>query len=60
MGLIVMVGVYYLATCNILPADKIVFNASNIAGGSLVMLPLVYRHNPEAIVMEITFLGFAL
>ncbi|CUK03264.1 hypothetical protein RUE5091_02477 [Ruegeria denitrificans] len=55
-----MVGVYYLATCNILPADKIVFNASNIAGGSLVMLPLVYRHNPEAIVMEITFLGFAL
>ena len=59
LGSWVIICVYYLATRNILPADKIAFNAWNIVGGSLVMLSLIYRPNPGAIVMEVMFLGIA-
>ncbi|WP_170572464.1 CBU_0592 family membrane protein [Ruegeria atlantica] len=59
LGSAIIICVYYLATRNILPADKIAFNAWNIAGGSLVMLSLIYRPNPGAIVMEVMFLGIA-
>jgi hypothetical protein len=62
VGLIgsVIIGVaYYLATRNILPADKITFNACNIVGGTLVMISLIHRPNLGAIVIEIMFLLIA-
>lgn len=59
LGSIVIVGAYYLATRNILPADKVPFNACNIVGGLLVTVSLAYRPNLGAIVIEIMFLLIA-
>lgn len=59
LGSIVIVVAYYLATRNILPADKIPFNACNIVGGLLVTVSLIYRPNLGAIVIEIMFLLIA-
>ncbi len=59
LGSIIIVGAYYLATRNILPADKIPFNACNIAGGLLVTVSLIYRPNLGAIVIEVMFLLIA-
>ncbi len=59
LGSAIVVSVYYLATRNILPANQIPFNAWNILGGSLVMVSLVSRPNPGAIVIEVMFLFIA-
>ncbi len=59
MGSAIIVCVYYLATRNVLPANKIPFNAWNILGGSLVMISLAHRPNPGAIVIEVMFLFIA-
>ncbi|MBY6068503.1 hypothetical protein KUW17_17285 [Leisingera aquaemixtae] len=58
-GSVIIVAAYYLATRGALPADRIPFNAANIAGGALVMLSLVYRPNLGAIVIEVMFLLIA-
>ena len=58
-GSIIIVVAYYLTTRNILPADKIPFNACNIAGGLLVFISLIYRPNLGAIVIEVMFLLIA-
>ncbi|WP_052249015.1 CBU_0592 family membrane protein [Leisingera sp. ANG-Vp] len=60
IGSVIIVVAYYLATRNLLPADRIPFNAANIAGGALVMISLVYRPNLGAIVIEVMFLLIAL
>ncbi len=59
LGSAIIVCVYYLATCNVLPANKIPFNAWNILGGSLVMISLIHRPNPGAIVIEVMFIFIA-
>ena len=59
LGSVIIVGAYYLATRNVLPADKIGFNACNIAGGVLVTISLVYRPNLGALVIEVMFLLIA-
>ena len=59
IGSVIIVVAYYLATRNILPADKIGFNACNIVGGTLVMISLIYRPNLGAIVIEVMFLLIA-
>ncbi|SLN73195.1 hypothetical protein TRL7639_04387 [Falsiruegeria litorea R37] len=59
IGSVIIVVAYYLATRNILPADKITFNACNIVGGTLVMISLIYRPNLGAIVIEVMFLLIA-
>ena len=59
VGSVIIVVAYYLATRNILPADKIAFNACNIVGGTLVMISLIYRPNLGAIVIEVMFLLIA-
>ncbi len=59
LGSVIIVCAYYLATRNILPADRVLFNACNIAGGALVMVSLVYRPNLGAIVIEVMFLLIA-
>lgn len=59
IGSVIIVVAYYLATRNILPADKITFNACNIVGGALVMISLIYRPNLGAIVIEVMFLLIA-
>lgn len=60
LGSLIVVSVYYLATRNILPANKIPFNVWNILGGSLVMVSLLHRPNLGAIVIEVMFLLIAL
>ncbi|QAX28864.1 CBU_0592 family membrane protein [Leisingera sp. NJS204] len=60
IGSAIIVAAYYMATRGLLPADKIPFNAANIAGGSLEMISLIYRPNPGAIVIEVMFLLIAI
>lgn len=60
IGSFIVVGAYYLATRNILPANRIAFNLWNLIGGTLVMISLVYRPNLGSIVIEVMFLLIAI
>lgn len=59
LGSVIIVTAYFLATRGRLPADELAFNLANLAGGSLVMVSLVVRPNPAAIIIEVMFLLIA-